>query len=108
MASGMQKPRWPSVTRRRALIIDQDAISSAFRIIELAAPDRPDEGRQSDKAKPDGNRNKIDEAGHQHPPFWRAGRMALSVTISDEADMAIAATSGVANPATATGTAIML
>ena len=92
----------------RVVLIDQDALAGTFRIVELARVDSPEKGPEAGRAEQKGKRDEIDEPGQEIGSFDLVGRIAFSVTITDEADMAMAATSGVANPATAMGTATML
>lgn len=86
-------------------ILAQDAVAVAFGVFELPRPQCPKEGQQTKPAK---NKRYWDQDGehfHGEPYF---SLRALSVTVSEEVDMASAAISGVARPASATGTAITL
>ena len=74
----------------------------AFRIIELALLQKPPERRQPQGPKAKAYRYQKPQNLHQR------NRSALSDTVRDELDIASAAISGVASPATAKGTAITL
>lgn len=73
------------------------------QIIELPGFQAPHESQKAERAHAEGNGNKPDQNRHQ-----RDSLKALRVTRMDEPDMAMAATSGVTKPNTASGTAIML
>src|SRR5689334_18774046 len=105
------------------IVVRQHAQGRPFQVIVLPAPQRPQEGSEAEQTEAERGGHKVDE--HVHAGLRpacsagvagcgtaslrrRAARNALSVTISDEPDMAMAAISGVASPAMATGTAIAL
>jgi len=98
---------WKIATPRleRAIIIVQDPVGSAVQIVILIRVYRPQKRPEAEQAKPQGNRDQINNNVHSAPPFKRS---AFNVTTSDEADMAMAAISGVTLPVTAIGTAIQL
>ncbi len=97
-----------------ALIVDEDALGTAVEILILSTPQRPQEGDEADPTKQKRHRDEEDEIVHcagfpikpasadvlmrvplppaQEPP---ASRMALAMTMIEDSDMAIAATSGV-------------
>ena len=60
-------------------------------------------GQQPQRAEYQCQRNEPQKRGHR-----RISRMALTVTTTDDADIATAATSGVTKPSTAMGTAMTL
>jgi hypothetical protein len=83
----------------------------AGRILELTRAQRPNEGAQGRPGERQGRGDHVEQNVHAPGPFRLdppARRNALRVTIADEEDMATAATSGVAQPASATGTASAL
>ena len=88
---------------RRIVVVEQDAVAGAVEIVELAGLQRPQEGGQAEQAQHQGQRDQPD-AGRPSARAARFRRSALTMTRSDEVDMAIAATSGVTRPATASGT----
>ncbi len=86
------------------VIVEQDALGGAVRVVELAVPERPEEGREPEEAQKKRGRDQVEQPGHRPRP----SRRALPTTSSDEPDMQTAAIRGVARPSTATGTAIRL
>ena len=88
-----------------SILVDQYPHSRAFAIVELPIPQRPEEGGEAEQAKEKGNRDQQAKTDHFAAPFKRS---ALAMTISEDVDMATAATSGVTLPATASGTASTL
>ena len=95
---------------RCGLIVER-APAGSLEILELAAPQRPEKGREPETAETKGHRNEPCERDHGFTSFHkllRPSRNAFAVTASDEVDMAIAAMSGVAYPAMASGTNTML
>ena len=109
----------------RLVVVLQYAPGSAFEIVVLAGLQRPDEGAKPDHTHEQGNGDQIQQSGHAaflRPvrPGWlswpdlaedrgavlpRPTRSALAMTMIEEVDMAIAATSGETSPAMASGTA---
>ena len=71
----------------------------------MPAFQRPKESSQANSPKKQGRGDEKCENIHK-PPYPRS-RNAFKDTVMEEADMAKAATKGVAKPATAIGTAIM-
>jgi hypothetical protein len=90
-------------------VIEQNAMSRPIEIVVLTGFQGPEKGAKTHKTQKKSRWNEIEEDCHPgllRPPVRR--RRALSVTAIDEADMAIAAISGVTYPATAKGIATML
>lgn len=106
-------PETPTASRLiGALIIDEDALRTAVKILVLAAAQRPQEGNEAGRTEKKRHRDEDDEIAHctglsislagtatrgsssatERPP---ASRMALAMTMIDDSDMAIAAISGV-------------
>src|SRR5262245_53070806 len=116
------EPRAP----RRSIgdvVVREHAQGRPFHVVVLAALERPQEGGEAEQTEAQRGGDEVDE--HVHAGLglgWSAGatacgagsarrraaRSALSVTISEEPDMATAAISGVARPAMAIGTATAL
>lgn len=80
----------------------------AIEIVILAVLERPEKGRKAEPAKRDRKRHQIEQDFHQAGSLCRRARKALSITSSDEPDIATAAISGVTRPAMASGTASAL
>ena len=91
--------------RTRGTIVDSPP-SRPFQILELTILERPQERCQTEQTKEQGNRNKPRERCHASISFdWPTGarndrgmernRNALLVTMMEDVDMAIAASSGV-------------
>ena len=76
----------------RVLILDQYSQRRTVEVLELPRSRRPEECGQASKAKAKCDGEEKGEAGHFVAP---RKRNALATTISDEPDMANAATSGV-------------
>ena len=87
----------------RIVFIHQYSRRIAFRIVILAASHRPHKGRKRSKAQDQRAGDEYDQIVHR-----RLQRPALRITTSELVDIAMAAMSGVAIPATASGTAIAL
>src|SRR5262245_25005730 len=96
----------PGVIANRRLVVRDGAPGCAVEIVELAALQRPEKARKTQRAEPERQRHQINQHFHQRTskPARRA-RSAFSITSTDEPDIAIAAINGVARPAIATGTA---
>lgn len=94
-------------SRQGLVAVLQNAMGRADRVVVLMVPDRPDAGEQGDEAQGDRSRTEKEKDVHgaSLTPFIRR---AFSVTTSEEADMAIAATSGLTSPRIATGAATRL
>src|SRR5690606_3510671 len=84
------------------LVVEQDPIGRAFRIVELAMAQRPEERGKPGEAEAERNRYQEQQAAHLTA---LASRNDWATTTSDLADVAAAAISGVSRPATASGTA---
>lgn len=90
------------------IVVVEDALGGALQIIILARPQRPQEGAQAQQAKAECDRDKHDQDVHGAAPadagtacIARGGcgarrRSALPTTITEDSDMAAAATRGVA------------
>jgi len=87
------------------IILDQDTHGGAVEILELAIANRPEECRETRKAKAEGERDEQQDAVHRTAPL---NRSALATTNSDDPDIAAAAINGVTWPRIASGTAIAL
>src|SRR6478735_7660929 len=101
------------VPRRTQVVIPQNAPARSLEIAELAGAHAPEEGRQPQQSETECQGEQDHQDIHDATPVFcrgrpRPARSALSVTTSDEPDIATAATSGVAKPATAIGTATAL
>lgn len=90
----------------RLVIIIEDAMCRAVQVFVLVRIDRPQEAHKSKQSEPECNGNEVDDDVHASALLFM--RKAFNVTISDEADIAIAAIKGVTFPVTAIGTAIIL
>ena len=90
----------------RAIVkpVREDPLGIAFGVLELVVFDRPEKSKKADAAQYERDRYKNRKNIH----FIRPIRMEFSDTVIELADMASAAISGVANPASARGTEIML
>lgn len=92
----------------RRLIVGDRPPGGTIEIVILTVPERPQKGRKAEPAKRDRKRHQIEQDFHQIVSLRRRARKALSITSSDEVDIAAAAISGVTKPAMATGTASAL
>lgn len=93
------------------VIVEQDAMGGTVEIIELSRLQCPEEGDQPAQSQQQGYRDQIDQDIHDTFPnltLPRLNRRAFSVTTRDDDDIAMAATSGVTEPATANGTVTRL
>lgn len=81
--------------RRSWLVVLQHPPAGPLQILELPGVQRPQEGEQTGKAECQRARDKPRQGRHQNFTFRDLSRSALPVTASDDADMAIAAKSGV-------------
>lgn len=104
------------------VVVGQDAEGGTVRIVELATAQRPYKRQKAGQAEQQRQRDEknqdvhvassdVTRVGEAAAPSARAGRksrIALSVTNTDEPDIASAAISGVTRPATAIGTAKIL
>src|SRR5690242_11756586 len=114
----------PFFRQRTGLALEQNPRGRALEIVILAVFQRPHEGRKSYQAKPDRNRNEEEEIDHSvastassgmarragsrsRRPRWPR-RSAFATTMSDDADIATAATSGVTSPRMPSGIATRL
>lgn len=82
------------------VFVVQNPFRGAIEVLVLAGPDGPQERGQSQKAKRDGRRDKINE--HVHAALRRVS--ALRVTKMEDDDIATAAIRGVTAPTIAKGT----
>ncbi len=106
------------------VVVGENPVRRTFEIVELPGSNRPPERRGDQQREHDGQRNQQQEDFHAVQPVCDAAgaaearpavrtrtretRSALPTTTSDDADMPIAATSGVTKPAAAAGIAIAL
>jgi len=86
-------------------VFRQDAVRVAFRVVELPVLHRPDEGKKADEAQKQRDGDQDAKDFHRFPYFSRS---AFIETVIEESDIASAAASGVAEPISASGTAITL
>jgi hypothetical protein len=111
---------------RLVIILEEDPLGRAIEIVVLSVAERPEKRAKAYQAKPQSNRYEKKKVDHHVPST--AGRakgspsadcacrrdetprkrIALATTINDDSDIAIAATSGVTKPLTASGTAMAL
>lgn len=98
-------PRFSPIPKR-FILIRKDAIGCSGRVIELSRTGRPDKSAEAEKSQSDRGWDQKEKIVHDKR--FIPGRIAFSVTMIDDADMAMAAISGVTNPATAIGTAMTL
>ncbi len=82
-------------------IVEQDAVGGAFQILVLAGAERPQEDREAAAAEQQARTEQVKDDVHQVRP---CRRKLFASTTSDEPDIAAAASQGVTNPATASGT----
>lgn len=82
------------------IVLQQDARGIPLEVIVLSVPERPQTRQKTRRAKADRNRNENHKYIHR--------RTAFRTTSMEDDDMTVAAISGVASPATATGIAIAL
>ena len=88
--------------RRSALIVvEQNAVGRAFKVVVLAGAQRPQEYRQSAAAEDQTRADQVEDDIHARRP---CSRKLFAITSSEELDIAAAASQGVTNPATASGT----
>lgn len=90
------------------LIVGDRPPGGASEIVILTVLEGPEKGDKPKGAEHDRKRNQIDQDFHQIVSLCRRARKALSITSSDEPDIAAAAISGVTRPAIASGTASAL
>jgi hypothetical protein len=111
---------------RPVVILEENTLGRPIEIVVLSVAERPEKRAKADQAKPHSNRHEKKKVDHH--VLSTTGRakssrgavcacrrgetprnlMALATTINDDRDIAIAATSGVTKPQTASGTAIAL
>lgn len=87
------------------LLVGKDAQGCAPRILELPRAQSPQEREEPQEAEGKRGRNENQQNAHKDLRGFPARRSALSVTISEDDDIAIAAMSGVTKPRTARGMA---
>lgn len=86
------------------VVVEKYAFGSAVEVFVLTVAKRPQKREKAETAERQGNGNEEEERTHVMPPSADGrARRALSVTAIELADMAAAASSGVASPRTATG-----
>ena len=92
------------------LVVGNGAPAGAFEILKLPRVERPDERDKSHGAERQRAGNQPGKSSHLRPPTEESRSLAalslsaLSVTATDDSDMASAAISGVTCPAIAIGT----
>jgi hypothetical protein len=90
-------------------IVEQDARGRTIEILVLARVQRPQKRGEAKEPEKQGGGDQIKQGGHRSLSLApRRKRSALRITNSEDEDIATAAISGVASPATASGTAITL
>jgi len=88
--------------RRSALIVvEQNPVGRAFKVVVLAGAQRPQEYRQSSTAEDQTRADQVKNDIHVRRP---CSRKLFAITSNEELDIAAAASHGVTNPATASGT----
>jgi hypothetical protein len=92
---------------RRLVVFEQDAMGDAVEIVELSRSQGPEEGGEAEQAEKQRRRDQVQDDVHDYTRD-RLRRSAFKVTTSDDDDMAMAATSGVTRPSTASGTVTAL
>ncbi len=98
-------------SQRLVVLVEEDALGRPVEVLVLARAQRPEERREPEAAERERDRDEDDQRAHpptRSPAPRRARRSALRVTTIDEADIAIAAMSGVTRPAAARGAATAL
>ena len=99
------------------VIVEQDPLSGAFKILELSAAHGPKKCREAEQAEEEGDGNEVKDDVHElgRPGLSRPLRLrlpprrsALPTTSNEDADMHSAAISGVISPITARGIASAL
>jgi hypothetical protein len=83
------------------VVVQQDTPRRPIQIVILIGPQAPQEGEEAKTAKGKGHRYQDGE--DVHDLAFRDTRKALSNTVMEEVDIAMAAKSGVTNPARASG-----
>jgi len=120
--AGTNRTKSPLRRRRYLVLAMRLPTSRAVEVVVLVIAQGPEEAEEPDQAEKQSQRNEIDQ--HRHAAtsagdgVGRAvdgvrnargrARTALTVTVTDETDMATAAISGVTTPNTASGTAAAL
>lgn len=107
--------------RTLGLVVKENAFSGAVEIFVLIATKAPQKAAEADQSEGETGRDQDRERAHAGISSGATlrcrrsaaapvtfSRKALATTSNDESDIATAATSGVTNPATATGTAMQL
>ena len=79
------------------IVIDEDSVGRSLEVLELSAPECPEEGGKPEQAHSQGNRKKNGDARQRACPIRvaRTSRSELAMTTSELVDMATAASSGV-------------
>lgn len=117
----------PSSAIRLVIPVDKDALGGSLEILVLTAPQGPQEAPKSKRSEEEGHGDEVGKGRHDVCANWPAPerlsglaacaggfaaklcrRSAFPMTSSEEADMAIAAISGVTCPSMAIGTATAL
>lgn len=86
----------------------ENAVGISFRVIELPPLEKPEESRQPHGPEKQGNGDQNNENIHQSILSGQRRRSAFSDTVIELVDIAKAAIRGVAKPAMAKGTAMIL
>src|SRR5690606_3592331 len=121
------RPHGLSAAGDRLLVVQQDAFGRPVQVLVLAVPERPQERAEAPEPQPQGDGDEVEERAHsagssavatpicgraagagRAPCQPRRTRNAFATTLSDDPDMASAATSGVTCPRMATGRATRL
>src|SRR5262249_17942710 len=118
---GLGRPPIPLFWQWSCLTFEQNPRSGALQIVILAVFQRPHKGRKSYQAEPDRDRNEKEEVDHSAAftansraswcagsPSPRPSRSACATTMTDDSDIATAATSGVTSPSAPSGIATRL
>jgi hypothetical protein len=88
------------------LVIGNRPPPRPFEVVVLAVLERPEKSHQADETKRQRQWHEKYQDFHQPTPLApRCARSAFDITSNDDPDIAAAATSGVARPAIASGTA---
>ncbi len=96
------------------VVVQEDPVGRPLKIIILTGFERPQKCEQAAQAQTQRDGNEEQQGRHQPSPSTGAfparavRRKAFRVTMTEEADMAMAAIRGVTSPDTATGTAMRL
>src|SRR5262249_52989175 len=92
---------------KRPVVVLEDAFGVATGVFVLAVLHGPEEGGEGGEGQQQGEGRQEQDDGHRRPPA-AAIRRALSITTSEEPDMAMAAMKGLIRPRIAAGAATRL